>query len=391
MNNQIPFFSLQRQWNKIKAQITQQVQKVFESQLFVGGKFVKNFEDKLEKYLNSKHVISCNSGTDALWLAIKALNIQKNSIVLTTPFSFIASSSEIIAHKAHPVFIDIESDTCNISPQKIHEWLTKNATMKNGKATHKQTNQHICGMLTVNIFGQCANWAKINEIAKEWNLWTIEDAAQSIGSKINEQKSGTFADISTFSFYPTKNLGACGDGGAVCTNKSELSKRLLKLRNHGRSDKYAYEEYGINSRLDAIQAVILDEKLNLLDDLNNKRRKHAERYCKNLSSINFIQLPREEKNSHNTYHQFCIQLKDEKNPNLRDDLAEHLKKNNIGCNIYFPESFTQIDFLQTDPQLKNDCPIAENMTQNILALPIWPELTNEEIDHICNTIKNFCQ
>ena len=388
MNSPIPFFSLERQWSLTKSQIEPAVKKALDSNIYIGGPFVKKFEEELADFLGAKHVVSCNSGTDALWLALKALDIQKDSIVITTPFSFIASCSEIIAHNAHPVLIDIDENTFNISPQKIEKWLEENTTKKDGKTVHNKTGHPVSGMIVVNLFGQCADFEKIKAIAKDWNLWIVEDAAQSIGSSLKDQKAGTLGDISTFSFYPTKNLGACGDGGATTTNNPKLAERLLKLHNHGRQDHYNYTEYGLNSRLDGIQAAILSEKLKTLNNLNQNRRNLADLYRGNLKELNFISLP-QEKIGHHTYHQFCIQIKDPQNLNLRDKLAEHLSKNKIGYNIYFPKSFTDIEFLQTDERLKNICPITKHATKTILALPIWPELKKEEIDFICAKIKEF--
>jgi len=185
----IPFFSLKRQWNNLKPHLSPVIEQVLDSQNLIGGKEIESFEATLASYLGVKHVISCNSGTDALWLALKGLNIQKETIVLTTPFSFIASSSEIVAHGAHPVFIDIDEKTYNICPIKLEKWLENNATMKNGAAVHTQSGRAITGILTVNVFGQCAEHDRITSIAQRWNLWTVEDAAQSIGSHVNNKKA----------------------------------------------------------------------------------------------------------------------------------------------------------------------------------------------------------
>jgi len=385
MNLDIPFFSLKRQWANLKAKVEPVIHEVLTCQQYIGGKFVKNFEEKLARYLKVKSAASCNSGTDALWLALKALSLKENEIVLTTNFSFISSCSEILAHKAHPVFIDIDENSLNISPQKIETWFKEKKKKKDNKTFHLKTNLPITGILVVNIFGQCIEYEKIDRIAKKWNLWIIEDAAQSMGAHIDEKMSGTLGDISTFSFYPTKNLGACGDGGAVCTNNPFLAERLKKLRNHGRATQYDYTEYGINSRLDSIQAAILSKKLDFLDELNSKRQKLAQHYYKNLKDITLLKLPKEIVGYH-TYNQFCIQLKDAE---TREKLIKRLSKNKIGSNIFYPKAFTQIDFLQTHPSLKNDCPISEKITSTILALPIWPELNFEEIDYICSNIKDF--
>jgi len=376
MDKKIPFFSLERQWAKYKDRFKGALDQVLESQQFIGGKFVKNFEDKLAAYLNTEHVISCNSGTDALWLALKALKLEKDSIVLTTPFSFIASSSEIGALDAHPVFIDIENDTFNIDTEKLEAWLNNNA-IKKDTLVHKVTGQKISGILAVNIFGQLADFKKLREIADQWGLWIVEDAAQSIGSHLDGKKSGTFGDIATFSFYPTKNMGALGDAGCVVTSDPDLASRLLMLRNHGRYQKYDYLDYGINSRMDAMQAAVLSEKLDIIDELNARRREIASIYQTELG------ITPVEKIGYHTYHQFGMLVEN------RNTLMQHLDANGIGSVIFYPLALNQIKYLQTDARLKTDCPVTKEVTQNVMSLPIWPELTDEEVKFICSVVNNF--
>lgn len=383
MGISIPFFSLKRQWKQLKPQLMPIIESVLDTQHFVGGNEVQQFEKDFGRYLNVKHVISCNSGTDALWLALKGLNIQKNSLVLTTPFSFIASSSEIIAHNAHPVFIDIDEKTYNISPEKLEEWLICNALKINGKTIHKKLNLPVEGILPVNIFGQCADYKRIKRIAQEWNLWILEDAAQSIGAHVNGVKTGTFGDVGTFSFYPTKNLGALGDAGAVCTNNDELASRIFSLRNHGRFNKYEYLEYGINSRMDAIQAAVLRKKLTSIDSWNERRRAIAQEYTNILRSHDLIQQPYE-KTGYHTYHQYSVRS------SQRTNLQNYLENKAIGTNIFYPQPLNAIPYLQTIKDLMEKCPIAHHVSKEICSLPVWPELTDEEVNTICSHLNGFC-
>ena len=382
MNKIIPFFSLEKQYKQNKIKIKNSIANVLDTQKFIGGSFVQDFEKNFSNYINSKFAVSCNSGTDALWIALKALDIQKNSIVITSPFSFISSSSEIVAHKSHPVFIDIEKDSYNIDPKKISSWINENTEFINNKLVHKNTNFPVVGIITIDIFGQCAGYEKIKSIADKYNLWIIEDACQAVGS-IDEsnKKAGTLGNISCFSFYPTKNLGAFGDGGCCTTNDESLFEKLICLRNHGRKSHYNYSMQGINSRLDGIQAAVLSEKLKFINKLNNSRRKIAKIYNEKLSKLNSIKLPKEINGFH-TFHQFCIQI-----PKNRDLFAQYLKEEGIGTNIYYPKSLNQIEFLNIDKRLKTDCSISENLTQTILALPIWPELEIKEVEYICDIIK----
>jgi dTDP-4-amino-4,6-dideoxygalactose transaminase len=384
MKKSIPFFSISRQWNNLKKLIEPKLKKLYESNQFVGGPYVFDFENAFAAYTESLHAISCNSGTDALWLALRAVDVRPQSIVITTPFSFIASSSEIAAHNAYPIFIDVD-ESYNISPKKIESWLKINGTIHNNQTFYKKTNLPISGIVTVDLFGQCSDYTKINSIAKEWNLWIIEDACQAAGAHINGKKAGTFGDISCFSLYPTKNLGVCGDGGILTTNNPLLAEKLSKLRNHGRASSYNYEFLGINSRLDAIQALIATEKLKLLDNANNRRRAIAHIYSKRLKKLPFIKVPAESI-GHHVYHQYCIQITD----NLidRNFLCEHLKSCGIGTNIFYPKALNDIQFLQPPSEFSTKTPVTKKLTKNILALPIWPELTNEEVSYICDCIES---
>jgi len=393
MKQSIPFFSLSRQWQNLKKTIEPKILNLLESNQFVGGPYVVDLEKKFSEYIGSSHAIGCNSGTDALWLALKALKVEPNSIVLTTPFSFIASSSEIATQRANPGFIDID-ETYNISPRKSETWLKLHAIKNDKQVIHKKTGQKISGIITVDLFGQCANYNAIKKIANEWNLWIIEDACQAVGAHVESKlfasklftnkKAGTLGDIACFSLYPTKNLGVCGDGGLLTTNNSELAQELYKLRNHGRKSNYEYECYGINSRLDAIQALVATEKLEILDKLNNRRREIAQSYTKRLEKLSFIQTP-EEITGHHVYHQYCIQTEN------RDLLRKHLTDQNVGTNIFYPKSLDQIPFLTPEKDLQTECPVAQQATKTILALPVWPELTDEEVDYVCDCVEAFTQ
>jgi len=385
MAKQIPFFSLERQYKNNKKKFDDCVIKILESQKFIGGEFVTNFENKFSSYTSAKHTISCNSGTDALLLALKALNLQKDTIVLTTPFSFIASSSEIVALGSHPVFIDIDEKTYNIDPNKIRQWIENNTVQKGDTLLHNTTGYPVAGILTVDIFGQCADYENINKIAKTHNLWVVQDSCQSIGAKDTQNRpAGTQADISCFSFYPTKNLGAFGDGGCCTTNNDKLAALLTQLKNHGRTTHYNYQRLGINSRMDAIQAEILNKKLDMIDELNKKRREIAQIYNEQLSDIPFLQLPQEQNGTH-VYHQYCLQITN--NMINRDEFMQKLRDIGVGANVYYPKALDEFPFLNTEPRLKTGCPISTNLTKTIVALPIWPELEKKEILYVCDCIK----
>jgi dTDP-4-amino-4,6-dideoxygalactose transaminase len=386
---EIPAFSLGRQIAAHKTALMGALEAVLDQQAFVGGPFVAAFEKQLASYLGSKFVIGCNSGTDALWMALHALRIPKNGIVLTTPFSFIASSSEIAAIGGHPVFIDIEKDTFNLNPQLLAAWLEKNAYFEGKVAIHKATGFPIVGMIPVDLFGQCADYRTLHEIADTWNLWIIEDTAQALGASYGEKKAGTFGSIGAFSFYPTKNLGAFGDAGACVTDDPVLAERLLQVRHHGRrAAGYDYEELGINSRLDGLQAAILSQRLPLLDGLNERRRVIAEHYNKALAGISQLELPKEVAGFH-VFHQYTVLVRDAHGASLRGALEQHLANLGIQTRIFYPQSLQQIPFLNTHPALLTACPIANMITACCLSLPMWPEMTDAEVQAVCTGIQSF--
>lgn len=385
----VPSFSLQKQTEQLKEELLKRITQVIDAQQFIGGPAVKEFEQNLAQYLNAENVISCNSGTDALWLALKALDIQKDTIVLTTPYSFIASASEIAAHGAHPAFIDIDEQNYNLSPEKVEEWLQKETRRKGNITIHTASGMPVVGMVVVDLFGQCADHKMFREIAETWGLWVVEDACQSIGSSMEldgkKQMAGTFGDISTFSFYPTKNLSALGDAGACVTNNPVLAEKLTRLRNHGRSTHYAYEELGINSRMDTIQATALSVKLELLDTFTKKRQQHAQAYNKQLASTPGLKIPQATIGEH-AFHQYAIKLESQ---DKRNALADFLKEQGVGTRFFYPELLTDFSFLKKHPGLVSNCPVAQHNITTTLCLPMFPELEPEDIAYVCAKINEF--
>jgi dTDP-4-amino-4,6-dideoxygalactose transaminase len=323
-------------------------------------------------------------------MALRVLEMPENAIVLTTPFSFIASSSEIVAVGAHPVFIDIEPDTYNIDPQVLEAWLQREALVKDGRTFHRITGFPIVGMLPVDIFGQCANYDALHAIAKKWNLWTVEDCAQALGAQFNGKMAGTLGTIGTISFYPTKNLGAFGDAGCCVTDDDVLAEKLLTLRNHGRKRNYEYESLGVNSRLDAFQAAILSEKLPHLDRWNEQRRQVAQWYEEGLGHIPYIKLPRKKVGTH-VYHQYSVIVEPLQGTSMRSKLEQHLAQCGIQTRLFYPQLLPDIAFLRTHQQLATACPVADFTVRNILSLPMWPELERDEVTYVIDNIREFFQ
>ncbi|MBL4587969.1 DegT/DnrJ/EryC1/StrS family aminotransferase [Candidatus Babeliales bacterium] len=383
------FFSLQQNIQKNRERYLEIIEQIFDSNIFIGGDTVKTFEENISNYLNISHTIGCNSGTDALWMSLKVLGIKPNDIVITTPFSFIASSSEIVAHKGIPLFIDIDEKTFNLCPQKIEHFLITECHQVDEKTIHTKSNLSVVGILPVDLFGQLADYDAIQLIAKKWNLWILEDACQAIGAEKNGAHAGSYGDLATLSFYPTKNLGASGDAGAIVTNNESYKTAILALKNHGRTSHYNYQSLGINSRLDSIQAALLNEKLKHLDAQILARQTHAKQYSDGLENQKNIILPSESFGSH-AYHQYSIQLTGDQAESNRDAFIQLLAEKGIGTRVFYPETLDSISFLQVHSVQNRSSPQADKISKTIVSLPIWPELTKNEIDLIiCATIESL--
>lgn len=348
------FFSLEKHNKKHKKEILKKISNIIDEGVFIGGKEVLEFEKKLSKISKAKYAVALNSGTDALYLSLKALGIGQGNEVITTPFTFIATAESIVKVGAKPVFVDIGEDF-NIDVSKIEEKITKNTK----------------AILPVHLFGRLCNMKEILDISKKHNLFIVEDSCQAIGSK-------TQGDIACFSFYPTKNLSAFGDAGALTTNDKDLYEKILSLRNHGSSkeEKYLYNSFGVNSRMDVVQASILNIKIGNLKEYDKKRTEIARRYNKELKGIKDIILPSVSKC---TFHQYTILVND------RPKLLSYFKENDIPYAIYYPEPLhTQKMF-----NLKGECPVAENISKRVVSLPIYPELSIKDQSKIISAIKKY--
>lgn len=365
----IGFLDLKSQYKSIKNEIEKSVQGVLDKGIFVGGEDVNNFEGELAKFCGAKYGISVNSGTDAIFLSLKALGIGQGDEVITTPFTFIATAEAIANCGAKPVFVDIKSDTFNIDILKIEKAITQNTR----------------AIMPVHIFGQMADMDEIKKIAKKHNLFVIEDACQAIGAEYNAKKAGLIGDAGCFSFFPSKNLGAMGDGGAIITNNKKLNDIIRLLKNHGSSPKNKYKNLilGVNSRLDSIQATILRVKLNYINKWNEERRKIANYYSENLKEIEQIKVPVVKDGRNHIFHQYTIRVK------LREKLKKYLEKEGIPTMIYYPLPLHLQPALKYLGYKKGDFLETERVAGEVLSLPIYPELSKENQDFIIKTIKEF--
>jgi dTDP-4-amino-4,6-dideoxygalactose transaminase len=378
----VPLLNLSRRYNLIKKEIDTAIDKVLKDQHFILGEEVKQLEARIAKYCNTKYSVAVASGTDALLLSLKTLGVKRDDFVITTPFTFFATAGAIHNVGAIPVFADIKPDTYNIDPKGIKDLLEE---MTFHTQRLKIDLSKIKAIIPVHLFGQTADMDPINDIAKKYNLDVIEDACQAIGAEYKAKKAGSIGTFGCFSFFPTKNLGGYGDGGIVTTNDKSLADKLGKIRVHGAEKGYFHSWIGYNSRLDTLQAAVLLAELPYLDDWNKKRGGNAELYSDLLKNIEEIDCPHVAKEHKHIFHQYTIRVKN----NKRDELMNFLEKRGIGSKIYYPLPLHLQECFNYLSYKKGDFPISETAAEEVLSLPIFPELTNEEIKYVCDSIKSF--
>jgi len=361
---EIPFVDLKKQYQNIKSEILPRVENIFEESSFILGKQVLNFEKKVSQYLG-QNSLGCASGSDALLLSLMAMGVKEGGEIITTPFTFFATAGAIARLGAIPVFVDIDKETYNINCFNIESAISEKTK----------------AILVVHLFGQCANMEKVMSIADKHNLKVIEDACQAFGAEYRGEKAGTIAHFGCFSFFPTKNLGGAGDGGLVtCKSENDL-ETIKKLRVHGAKHKYFYEMIGLNSRLDALQAAVLDVKLAYIDNWNNKRREIANKYTNALNE--FVHTPKEAQDTKHIFHQYVILTK------YRDKLLSYLQEKGILAGIYYPLPLHLQDCFKNLNYSKGDFPISEQVCTEILSLPIFPEMTDIQVAYVIDMIKEF--
>ncbi len=370
--NTIPPVDLVRQYKSISDEIDSAVLEVVRSGRYIGGAVVSDFEKQLADYVGSSYCVGCNSGTDALYLALRALNIGAGDEVITTPFTFIATAETISLVGAKPVFVDMERDTFNIDVEAIEAAITP------------QTK----AIIPVHLFGQPVNMTRLMKIAQKHNLYVIEDCAQGTGAKWGEDMVGSIGHIGCFSFFPTKNLGTCGDGGAITTNDQAIAQTITVIKEHGSAQRYYHDVVGINSRLDSIQAAILQVKLRYLEQWNQQRRDIAQRYHQLLIPISEIQLPQEIEGGYHVWNQYTILVKNKSNQETttRDQLREKLQEQGIISMIYYPIPLHLQKVYHNLGYKKGDFPVTETAAEEVLSLPMFPDISPEEQEKVAYTL-----
>lgn len=382
----IPFLDLISQHRELKNELLAVCSHAFDTAGFIGGSMVSTFESEFAQFCNTKYCIAVNSGTDALRFAYLAAGIKSGDLVLTVPNTFIATSESISQTGATPVFIDIDEKSYCIDPEKLKEYLHTQCVRKEGKVFDKNRNRPVTAIVPVHLYGQCADMDKILEIGKEFNLLVFEDACQAHGAQYftkNENKwklAGSMGVAAAFSFYPGKNLGACGEGGAVTTNDENIAQFIRKLRDHGQAQKYYHDIEGYNGRLDAIQCGLLSIKLKKLPQWTELRRVAAQIYNQSLKDIPGIITPYEPEWSKAVYHLYVIRTKH------RQDLQKKLTDNGVGTGLHYPVPLHLQKAYAAAGYKKGDFPVTEKITEEILSLPMFPGLTEDQQKYIVEHI-----
>jgi dTDP-4-amino-4,6-dideoxygalactose transaminase len=366
----IPLLDLKAQYRAIKTEVMAVIEEVCDEQGFVLGPRVADFEAATARYVGCRRGIGCASGSDALLLALMALGVKAGDEVITVPFTFFATAGAISRLGAKPVFVDIESDSFNIDPHQIERAITS----------------HTRAVIPVHLFGQCADMAAINSIAKRRGIRVIEDACQAIGAAQESRRAGALGDVGCFSFFPTKNLGGFGDGGLMTTDDDSLAEALSMLRVHGSRVRYLHEAVGINSRLDALQAAVLHVKLKHLDEWTEGRRRNAERYQRLFAQAQLLDrvlLPVSVPGNVHVYNQYTVRVRQ------RDDLRNYLKQKGIGSEVYYPLPMHLQNCYHGLGYHKGSFPVSERAAEEVLSLPIYPELTEDQQAYVVQTVTDF--
>jgi len=360
----IPILDLKRQYEQIGKEIESEVINVLKSGSYILGKHNKALEEEFSKYIGVKHSLGLNSGTDALHLALRALDVGPGDEVITVAFTFVATTEAIGIVGAKPVFVDIDKDTFNIDANEIEKAITPKTK----------------AIIPVHLYGQPCDMDVIMDIAKKYNLYVIEDCCQAIGATYKGKKVGSFGDVGCFSFFPTKNLGGMGDGGMATTNSNYIKERMIGLRNHGGSVRYYHDEIGVNSRLDEIQAAIIRVKLKHIDGWNKKRRENAYRYNELFSKYPEVVTPKELDDTFCVYHQYTIKVEN------RDEVHSLLQAAGIGAMIYYPVPLHLQKVHEYLNVKEGALPYTEEDTKLVMSLPMFPELTEAEQQTVVNNV-----
>lgn len=373
---EVPFLDLKAQYKSIKEEVDKAIQQVIENTAFILGKAVSEFENNFAKAHNVKHCICTSSGTDGNHLALWAFNIQPGDEVIIPANTFIATAWGATLCGAKPVFVDCHKQTYNLDPEKVMDAITSKTK----------------AIVAVHLYGQPADMDTLKEIAKTKNIILVEDAAQAHLAEYKGKKVGGLSEATSFSFYPGKNLGAYGEGGAVVTNDDKLAAKIRMLREHGQSEKYYHETMGHNYRMEGIQGAVLGVKLKYLENWTNERRRVAAKYKELLADLDRIELPFEAEGVRHVYHLFVVRILDDslsEAKKLRDNLKNYLQENKIASGLHYPIPLHQQKCFENLGYKMGDFPVSEKLADGGLSLPMYPELTNDQIAYVSEKIREF--
>jgi dTDP-4-amino-4,6-dideoxygalactose transaminase len=395
----VPLLDLARQYASIRKEVLSAIERVCASQQFVLGPEVEALEHEMAAFVGAKEGVACASGTDALWLALVAAGIGSGDRVITTPFSFFASASSIVRAGAEPVFVDVDPQTLNLDPEKVRGAIARrserlHAPTPDGGArryTNDQNAGRIKAILPVHLYGQCADWDALQKVADEFGIPLIEDAAQAIGARWGDRGAGSLGVSAAFSFYPTKNLSAYGEAGIVTTQDPAMAEHMRRLRNHGSPERYLHTEFGWNARMDAIQAAVLRVKLKHISKWNQQRRERAATYDRLLSQAGLTSADSKapvrrlytSPQAFHVFHQYVIRLE------RRDELKKFLGARGIATEVYYPTPLHLQPVFAYLGYEKGDLPESERAAKEVVALPVFPELTEEEQRAVVRAIAEF--
>lgn len=388
--NEIPFLDLVTPHVELEAELAQVFSRALRSAMFIGGPAVENFETDFAEFCEARHAIGVSSGTDALRFALMACGVNPGDVVVTVPHTFIATTEAISQAGAIPEFVDIDEATCNMSPARLREFVEQQCTRdRSGRLISKRSDRPVAAVVPVHLYGQMADMDAILEIAGEYGLMVVEDACQAHGASYFSRRqnrwmrAGSMGHAAGFSFYPGKNLGACGEAGAVTTNDAAIAAQVRVLRDHGQAKKYFHDQEGYNGRLDAIQASILHVKLAHLDRWNSCRRERAAEYDRLLAGTSGLILPSEPDWSRAVYHLYVVRVQD------REGLMNHLKSRGIGTGIHYPVPLHMQNAYRAMNYQPGDFAVTARVASEILSLPMYPQLTASQQARVVDEVLQY--
>ena len=381
----VPFLDLKAQYKEIEHEVVPLVTEAMENGMFIGGPHVEGFEKEFAEFCNTQYCIGVNSGTDALRFALMAAGIGPGDEVITVPNTFIATTEAISQVCATPAFVDIDPDTCNMDPAKVTAFLEQNCVFNEStnQLINQSTNRQVRSIIPVHLYGQTADMDPIQEVAQKYNLAVIEDACQAHGAKYKDKEAGSMAVAGCFSFYPGKNLGAYGEGGAVVTQDEKMAAEICMIRDHGQNKKYFHTMEGYNGRLDAIQAAVLRVKLKRLADWNQSRNDNAASYNELLADVPGIEFAKVAEHAESVYHLYVIMVDD------RDELQKFLGDKGIATGLHYPLPLHLQKAYEHLGYKEGDFPVTERAAKRLLSLPMYPELTRDQIKYVADSIKEY--